>query len=389
MQKYLVFSEQEYAEKVTKLQKLMAQKGMGGTILSKWANLVYFTGYKTTLYNSEFRPFLAVVPTVGSPTLIVPNLEYGGAVKTSWVEDVRIWGGTKGCAAPDAVTLLKDVLTEKKLADQKVGLELSSGQRMGMTNEQFRQLQAVVPKMEIMDNESVIWPIRMIKSPKEIEYHRKSCRAADRAFDAAVETIRDGATEKKVAAAMAIAMMNEGADLPAFLTVTAGVNRYDMMNPFASDQVIMKKGDMVVMDFGCTYNGYYSDMTRGVFVGEPNQRAAELYKAVKDVNEHALREAKPGRPISAIDAAAEKRIIELGYRDLMLHRTGHSLGLEVHENPSIWPGEPMLLQEGMVLAIEPGLYDYSVGGFRIENNIVITQDGFEYLTESSQDIIIK
>jgi len=388
MQKYLSFSVEEYERRASKARDLMARHGLDACLFTKGANLIYFSGYRTTLFDSEFRPFLFLLPTDADPVLIVPNLEYGGAVKTSWVEDVRMWGGTKGCAASDPIALLVDVLREKKLDAARVGLELSNGQRLAMTVEQYRQFREGVPNLQVADNDVVVWPCRMVKSPAEIEYVRQACRANDAGFEAAVDAIRDGATEKEVETAMASAMVGHGA-IPAFMTVTAGRNRYDMMNPYASDKVVMKKGDMVVMDFGCTYEGYYADVTRGVFVGEPHPRAVELYKAVRDINEHALAAARPGNPVSAIDAASEKRIVELGYRDLMLHRTGHGLGVEVHENPSIGPAEEALLEEGMVLAIEPGLYDYSVGGFRIENNIVITKDGWEYLTFASQDIIVK
>ncbi|MCR4397736.1 MAG: Xaa-Pro peptidase family protein [Firmicutes bacterium] len=388
MEKYLIFTEEEYRARARKLQALMAKNGLDGAIFTKGANLIYFTGYDTSLYNSDFRPFFAVFPAAGEPTLIVPNLELGGARKTSWVEDIRIWGGTKGCASTDPILLLRDVVVEKGLDKSRVGMELSNGQRLGMTVAQFRAMQKELPAMEIADNECVVWPVRMVKSPAEIEYLRKACYANDRGFEAAVEAIRDGATEKEVEIAMAKAMIEHGAH-PDFMTITAGLNRYDMCNPRACERVVMRKGDMVVMDFGCRYEHYYADVTRGVFVGEPHPRAAALYRAVEEVNHAALEAAKPGNPVKEIDAAAEKKITELGYRDLMMHRTGHSLGVEVHEQPSIGPAETAILEEGMVLAIEPGLYDFSVGGFRIEDNIVITKTGFEYLTKASRDIIVR
>ncbi len=388
MEKYLIFTEAEYKARCAKLQRLMVKNGLDAVIFSKGANLVYFTGYDTSLYNSDFRPFFAVFPASGSPTLIVPNLELGGAVKTSWVDDVRMWGGFPNCHSTDPVLLLRDVVKEKNLDNSKIGFELSNGQRLGMTFAQFQMMQKELPGVKIADSDSVVWPVRMVKSPQEIEYVRKACYANDKGFEAAVNAIKDGATEKEVEIAMGTAMIQHGAH-PDFMTITAGVNRYDMMNPRASEKVVMKNGDMVVMDFGCRYNLYFSDTTRGVFVGKPNPRAEALYRAVEEVNHAALEAAKPGNPVKAIDAAAEKKIVELGYRELMLHRTGHSLGVEVHEQPSIGPAETAILEEGMVLAIEPGLYDYSIGGFRIEDNILITRTGFEYLTNAARSVIVK
>lgn len=386
--RFLVFSEGEYKERHAKLLDLMAKEGLDACVFSKGANLTYFSGYLTTLYDSDFRPFLYVVPLEGDPVLVVPALELGGAKKTSWVRDVRIWGGKNTGAPEDPVVLLSQVMKEKNLSRARIGFELSTGQRLGMTYAQFDQLRTLLPDMQVKDNANVVWPCRSVKSPAEIEFLRKSCYANDMGFDAAVEAIRAGATEKDVEIAMAGAMVAHGA-IPKFLTITSGVDRYDMMNPDASPSVAIKEGDMVVMDFGCTYSRYYSDVTRGVFVGKPHPRAEELYKAVKDVSEHALRKAVPGNLICEIDAAAEKRIVELGYEELMLHRTGHALGLEIHEVPSIGPADRTPLVEGMVLAIEPGLYDYAVGGFRIEDDIVITKNGYEFLSNASRDVIVR
>jgi Xaa-Pro aminopeptidase len=210
----------------------------------------------------------------------------------------------------------------------------------------------------------------------------------DAGFATAVDAISEGVTEEDVKIAMAGEMVRRGA-IPKFTTVAAGPNRYDMMNPDASSKVVLEKGTMVVMDFGCTYQRYYTDVTRGVFVGEPHPRARALYGAVRDISTHALEAAKPGNPIKAIDAASEKRIRELGYLDLMMHRTGHSLGLEVHETPSIGPADETILEPGMVFAIEPGLYDFSVGAFRIEDVVLITKTGWEFLTEGSREVIVK
>lgn len=386
--KFLVFSEAEYRGRHDKLRRLMATEGLDACIFSKGMNLTYFSGYLTTLFDSEFRPFIYVVPLEGDPVLLVPALECGGARRTSWVTDVRIWGGKNATGPADPVVALAEIVREMGLEKANVGFELSTGQRLGMTYAQFMQLREALPTMKVADSANVVWPCRMIKSPAEIALLRKSSYANDMGFDAAVEAIRAGATEKEVEIAMATAMVANGA-IPKFLTITAGLDRYDMMNPDASDLVTMKEGDMVVMDFGCSYSRYYSDVTRGVFVGKPHPRAEELYKAVRDVSDHALQKARPGNRISEIDAAAEKRIVELGYEELMLHRTGHAYGLEVHEIPSIGPADDTPLEEGMVLAIEPGLYDYSVGGFRIEDNIVITRTGYEFLSNASRDVIVR
>ena len=133
MEKYLVLSVDEYEQRAAKARRLMVEQGIDACIFSKAANIVYFSGYLTTLYDSDFRPFLFVLPVNGEPVLIVPDLELGGAQKTSWVDDVRVWGDSNRCVAADPITLLADVLKELKLDTGKVGMELGNGQRLGMT----------------------------------------------------------------------------------------------------------------------------------------------------------------------------------------------------------------------------------------------------------------
>jgi Xaa-Pro aminopeptidase len=146
---------------------------------------------------------------------------------------------------------------------------------------------------------------------------------------------------------------------------------------------------MVNFDFGALYNGYCSDITRSVFVGSPSKRQKEFYQAISKVLETTLEAVRPGVPVSEVDRIAEQTIAELGYREYMLHRTGHGLGLEVHEPPSIGPGEEVTLEEGMVVAIEPGIYDFTIGAFRIEDNIVITTGGFELLSNCTRELVVK
>lgn len=388
MKKYLLFDEVEYRARDTKAREYMDKAGLDVCVFTKDTDLIYFSGYLTYIYNSDFRPLIYVLPKVGDPVLIVPALEYGGACKTSWVSDVRIWGGKKAGTPMDPIELLADVIKEKGLEQSRAGFEFSNGVRLGMTVAQYRQLIGLLPDIKPLDNSDIVWQCRMIKSPKEIEYLKKSAYANDRGFEAAVDAIKEGVTEKDVEIALMQGMTKYGAR-PDFLAISAGLNRYDMMNPYGSMEVVLQKGDMVILDYGCQYYHYFSDVTRGVFVGKPHPKAEELYKAVLDVHDHALSKAKPGNAISDIDAAAEKRVIELGYRDLMLHRTGHAFGLEVHECPSIGPSDHTILQPGMVLAIEPGLYDYNVGAFRIEDDILITESGYELLSNAPRNVIVK
>ncbi len=382
------FTKEEDNTRIDKLQNLMTDYDLDGILHSQAANLIYFSGYKTSLYNSNFRPFFCFVPVEGLPTLVLPILELGLGKQTSHFEDIRCWGNLPGCQGSDPMSLIADVIKEKCKGYSKIGLELDSGQRMGMNISQFDELKELLPNIQFESSAGPIWKLRSIKSHREIEYMREACRISDKAVEAVVNFVQEGKTEKEMGRILGTTMLEEGADMPRSLSVSSGVGSYDVLNGLGTHRAF-EPGDMINFDFGAFYNGYCSDITRSIFVGTPSKRQAEFYAATKQIQESACRAVRPGIPISEIDKVAEQTIIDLGYRDYMLHRTGHSLGLEVHEPPSIAPGDETIVEEGMVIAIEPGIYDFTIGAFRIEDNIVITSDGFDYLSNCSREMIVK
>jgi Xaa-Pro aminopeptidase len=383
-----IFLNEEYQTRISKLQKLMAQNDMDGILVTQPENLIYFSGYRTGLYNSKFRPFLCFIPVEGSPTLVLPNLELGLGRQTSYIDDIRCWGGTPGCQGTNPLVLGADVIKAFRKSKSKIGIEIDNGQRMGMNMAQFDELRSYLPSVSFVPSSGPIWKLRSIKSPLEIQYMKEACRITDKAIEAAVDFIQEGRSEKEVSMVLGMTMMKEGADFPRSLSISSGVGNYDVINGLSTDRRF-KKGDMINIDFGALYKGYCSDITRSVFVGNPPERPRAFYLASKQIQERACRAVRPGIPVSEVDKVAEQAIIDLGYREYMLHRTGHSLGLEVHEPPSVGPGDATVIEEGMILAIEPGIYDFSIGAFRIEDNVVVTSNGFEYLSNSTREMVIK
>jgi Xaa-Pro aminopeptidase len=386
MQKYLDFSVEEYHARLKKAKDHMEELGLGFLLLTEAENLIYLTGYRTILYQSKFRPFLSVIPREGDPVLILPNLEKGDGEKTSYIDDVRTWGAVPGVAGPDPLSVVRDVIVERKLQKGKAGIELGMGQRLGMTYRQFEELKQLLPGVEFEDCSRVLWPLRMVKSQTEIDYIRRSCRITDAACKAAIEFSHDGVKECEIASLIGRIMMEAGADMPGFLVVASGPERYDMINPYASQREL-KRGDMVNLDLGAVYKGYWSDLTRAFFIGKPTERQKAFYEAAREINQAAIRKVQPGIEVSEVDKAAEDKIDTLGYRPYMLHRTGHSLGLEIHELPSISPDDHTVLEPGMVLTVEPGIYDFAIGAFRVEDTLVVTETGYEYLTTSARELV--
>jgi Xaa-Pro aminopeptidase len=385
--KFLDFEVSEYQDRLARTQKTMAELGFDGLVVSDASNLIYLTGYRTILYSSKFRPFLAVVPQSGDITLVLPNLEVGIGRKGSWIEDVRGWGKGLYADAPDPFTLVGEALKEKGLAQGKIGIELGHGQRLGMNQDQWQELQSKAPNVTWANSADVMWPVRLIKSPQELDYIRTACKATDIAWTAAAEACGEGVSEREAADIIAHEMINH-AEGPSFLVVASGPDRYDMINAPPSDRK-MQQGDMVCFDIGADYKHYWSDLSRVLYIGEPSQRRKEFHQAELEVFWAGVKAVKPGVTCEEVDQACERKIEELGFKDYMLHRTGHALGLDVHELPSVALGDKTVLQTGMVLTIEPGLYDFSIGAWRIEDTVAVTDNGYELLTNCERDIVVR
>ena len=393
MHTMMLFTPEEFRDRIKRARELMAQQRIDALLVSQPQNIIYLTGYRTNLFVSNFRPYLAIIPLEGEPTLLMPLLELGVAEELSWIDDIRAWGPdlgtdlTRNMYAPDALTSAKKVIEEKKLTKARIGVELGMGQRLGMSVDQFEQLKGMIPDATFVDATPIFWKVRAKKSPKEIEYLREANRITDKGYEAVLGIARAGVTERELQACMGETFMREGSDYSGFIIINSGKERYKMMNPWATDRKL-EKGDMCIFDFGAVYNNYWSDLTRGFFVGEASKRQREFYEISKEATALTAAAVKPGVTCEAVDAVAERFIEEKGYRRYMMHRTGHSIGVEVHEIPSVGAGEKTVMEPGMVFAIEPGIYDFSIGSFRVEDIVTVTKDGMEYLSNCERELTV-
>jgi Xaa-Pro dipeptidase len=233
-----------------------------------------------------------------------------------------------------------------------------------------------------------MWELRMVKSPAEVALMRRACEITDASLRAAVEASREGVTEFEIQVVMGQTMMSMGADTIRSLSIASGPERYGVLNGAATHRKF-QRGEMVNIDCGCIYRDYHADLTRGYFIGEASPRQRAFYQASYDFFHETVSAVRPGITCHELDLAAERAIQKSGYKEYMVHRTGHSLGSEVHEMPSIGPGDQTVLVPGMVLAIEPGIYDFSIGAFRIEDNVVVTETGYDFLSNAARELIVR
>ena len=228
--------------------------------------------------------------------------------------------------------------------------------------------------------------LRMIKDEEEMEYIRKAQEIAESAFDDILGFIKEGVTEREIALELDRLMLEKGAEGISFDTIALAGENTSMPHGVPSDKKV-KKGEFVLMDFGAVYNGYHSDMTRTVCVGTPDEKMEKIYNIVLTAQEKAIAAAKAGISGKELDGIARRHICDAGYGEYFGHSLGHGVGLEIHEQPNAAPSYEKNLEKGTVITIEPGIYIAGKFGVRIEDFVILTENGCINLTKSAKNII--
>ncbi|RFU65664.1 M24 family metallopeptidase [Peribacillus glennii] len=240
---------------------------------------------------------------------------------------------------------------------------------------------------ELVPLAGLIEKLRLIKTSSEIKILKEAAKIADAAFMHIAEFIRPGLTELEVSNELEFFMRKQGATSSSFDTIVASGERGALPHGVASSKVI-ETGDLVTLDYGAYYNGYVSDITRTVAVGKPSARLKEIYDIVLEAQLRGMAGIKPGMTGKEADALTRNFISEKGYGQYFGHSTGHGIGLEVHEGPALSVRSDTILEPGMAVTVEPGIYIPGVGGVRIEDDTIITIRGNETLTHSTKELII-
>ncbi len=250
-----------------------------------------------------------------------------------------------------------------------------------------QELSKELPGVMLVPVDQMIDQVRMIKEPSEIEIMQVAAQIADAAFTHITEWIRIGVTERDIALELYVTMQKHGASGISFDTIVASGERSSMPHGVASDRII-QKGDFITLDFGALYKGYASDLTRTVLIGEASDRQREIYSIVYEAQGRALNAICAGMTGREADTVAREIIRIAGYGENFGHSLGHGLGLAVHEAPRLAQQSQDVLQEGMVVTVEPGVYLSGFGGVRVEDDIVVTKNGSYRLTQSTQELLV-
>ena len=361
-------------DRIARLREAMAGHGLAAIALVPGANLRYLIGLDLHLSK---RLTIAFVPVAEPPAFVVPALE-AARVEAHTRVPLRLypWGDAEGPAAA-----LRRCAADLGLAGQQLGVEYTA-----MRVLELRGIEEAAPGVRIEDATPLLARLRMVKDSAELAAMRKAVQIIEAGLRAAIATIRPGMTERELAEIWERHTRAAGS-APSFGTIIASGPNAAFPHHTNTDRAF-QPGDLIIMDGGALWEGYASDITRTVALGDPGPEALRIYELVRTANAAARAVARPGATGEEIDQAARSVIAEGGYGPQFLHRTGHGLGLDEHEPPNIVAGSREPLAIGTTFTIEPGIYVPGLGGVRIEDDVVLTADGAESLTTFERDLII-
>ena len=357
-----------------KLVKILQSAGLDGLILNPGPSMVYLTGLH---FHLSERPVLLFLTPDFPLTIVLPELEQQKVTSLPYEiqaflygDDPSQWGG-----------VFRKAVESTRLAKKRIGIEPRQMRLL-----EYRLLAEAAPQAEFIPAEDSLSKLRMYKDAIEISAMRKAVDVAQQALGATLPLVKIGLTERQLASELTMQLLKAGGDpqMPFSPIVSSGPNS---ANPHAipTDRKL-SPGDLLVIDWGANYEGYYSDITRTFAIGDMQLEFSKIGKLVLEANTAARNTAQAGIEIREVDHAARSVIKSAGYGQYFTHRTGHGLGMEGHEEPYIHSGNPRLLEPGMTFTIEPGVYLPGRNGVRIEDDVLIGTTGCETLTSLPREI---
>ncbi|MDQ2935575.1 MAG: Xaa-Pro peptidase family protein [Chloroflexota bacterium] len=367
------FADAVHLDRLQRAATEAGERGIDALLITPSPDYAYLLGYRAPALE---RLTCLLLPALGRPTLVVPRLEEPlarhelGAIADAL--EIRAWDETE-----DPFRLVR------------VGLK-GTALRVGVQDQMWARfvlrLRAALDPIELVEAGPSLSALRRIKSADEIDRLRAAAQAADEAMLAITAERLSGRTEAEVSRHIAELLLGAGHQTAPFAIVASGPNAASPHHD-AGERVI-GAGDAIVLDIGGNRDGYASDTSRTAFVGSPPDEFSSLYEVLREAQASACRAVRPGIAASAIDRAARSIIADAGYGELFIHRTGHGIGMETHEEPYIVDGNDETLRPGHAFSIEPGIYAAGRWGARIEDIMVCTESSGERLNTTSTELYI-
>jgi D-alanyl-D-alanine dipeptidase len=366
------FDAEVYRRRIAAATAATAKAGLTGLVITPGYDLRYLLGSRAQTFE---RLTALVLPVSGDPTVVVPRLELA-SLKQSAVTDL-------GLAVRDWV----DGDDPYQLVTEAIGgAPAATAVTDSMPALHLLPLTDVLGVLPVLAT-GVLRGLRMVKDAAEIDALRKAGAAIDRVHARVPEFLIPGRTEADVAADIAEAIVAEGHSEVAFVIVGSGPHGADPHHEYSDREI--RVGDIVVVDIGGSYEpGYNSDSTRTYSIGEPSAEVAQQYSLLRQAQRAAVEAVRPGVTAEQVDAAARGVLAEAGLAEYFVHRTGHGIGLSVHEEPYIVAGNDLPLQAGMAFSVEPGIYFPGRWGARIEDIVVVAEDGAQSVNNRPHELIV-
>lgn len=355
----------DHADRLERARSAMAADGIDALCLSVGSDLPYLTGYHAMPLE---RLTMLVAVGENRPVLVVPELEAPRVDTAPDVFDVRPWS-----EAEDPVAIVDGILGSAR----RVAIGDETWTRFSLALQNIGEGRAWFPAGALMAR------LRVIKSNSEIAALRAAAHTVDGVVDAMATVRWSGRTEREVSREFIDRTIAAGHESVDFAIIASGPNAASPHHEPGNRTI--GHGDVVVADFGGHQDGYSSDTTRMFVVGEPPDAFDAVFAVVRDAQASAVDSVRPGVTAASIDAIARRIIEDAGYGDRFIHRTGHGIGLDVHEHPYVVEGNDQVLEQGMTFSIEPGIYLTGRWGIRIEDIVAVTEQGVEPLNRSDHD----
>lgn len=361
-----------YQGRIDKIRRLMDEQGIDIIMITSEPNMLYFSGYSAI----SLERLITLLIHRDKVFLIVPRLEEKRAEESCKLTDFELVSYSD---TENPVETLENIFYRGRQIS--VGIEGTI---------QFKYIYPLISKhasvrCSLIDD--LVYSLRIVKEPEEAEILKKAAEINNRVLLEAIESVKEGVSEKALMRYIKNYAFEVGAEEVPFALIQSGSNSA-LPHQEPTDKIV-NRGDVVVLDIGVRYGGYYSDLTRTVVCGPPSSRQVEIFNIILSSQQNALDVIKEGVRAEDVDFAARRTIESFGYGEYFIHRTGHGVGLEVHEPPYIKTGNTDLLKRGMVFTVEPGIYLPNRFGVRIEDNIIVTEDGCINLARLPKSLYIE
>lgn len=355
-------------KRVDNLLSVLKEQGLNGMFIIKDANIRYLSGFTGSdsfmVISQECKVFITDSRYTEQAEKECPGFE------------VVKWRSPN----PDLPETLKSICS--RFGIRRLGFEKNC-----VNVDLYERLKAGLGDVEFTGTLGLAERIRRVKDSGEIECIKKAADIADEAFHEILKYIRPGVSERDIERELAYLIRKNGADDIGFPIIAASGNNSSMPHAVPSDKLV-EYGDFITLDFGSMYKGYKSDMTRTIAVGKTNEEQRRIYEIVKSSLEESKKTVKAGVDGKTPDRRAREVIIAEGVKEIFEYGVGHGVGLEIHEDPFMSPKCPLTLETGNVVTVEPGIYIPGWGGVRIEDTVVVTEDGCDVITKSPRELII-